>query len=236
MMRYLLLVGLLPFFTLAQNSTVFQSWNELGLSYKIDKKQSVGLDLTTRLDVAGLQTIFPQVSYKYKLNKYIRPSLDYRLIGSKDDFGNYGLQHRLNANVQLIHQVNRLEFGFRMRYQFSANKSVTDYGSEFNNAFRFKPSIAVNLENSKITPQAGMELFYTPLTGQRGYHMNRIRWNVGLAIALNKAGELEIAYLYDQRFYSPGAINKAILNLSYSHALEAKGKKDKGRQRTPHFL
>jgi hypothetical protein len=236
MLRYLLLFGLLPFFGFTQNSTVFQSWNELSLSYKIDKKQSLGLDLTTRFDVAGLQTIFPQVSYKYKINKYLRPSLDYRLIGSKDDFGNFTIQHRLNANLQFAHEIERFEVGLRMRYQFSANRSQTDFGSEFNNAIRFKPSLAYNLDNSKITPNAGMELFCTPMDGQVGYHLSRIRWNIGVAIDLKGASELEIAYLYDQRIHNPGALNRAILNLSYGYALEAKTKKDKPKQRSPHFL
>jgi hypothetical protein len=236
MLRYLLLFSLLPFLGYAQNSTVFQSWNELGLSYKIDKKQSLGLDLTTRFDVAGLQTIFPQVSYKYKINKFLKPSLDYRLIGSKDDFGNFTIQHRLNANLQFAHEIERFELGLRMRYQFSANRSQTDFGSEFNNAFRLKPSIAYNLDNSKISPNAGMELFYNPMDGQVGYHLSRIRWNVGVTIDLKGASDLEIAYLYDQRIHNPGALNRAILNLSYGYALEANTKKDKAKHRTPHFL
>ncbi len=235
-MRYSLLFGLLPFLGFSQNNTVFQSWNELGLSYKINKKQSLGLDLTTRFDAAGLQTIFPQVSYKYKINKYLKPSLDYRLIGSKDDFGNFTIQHRLNANLQLAHQINRLELAFRMRYQFSTNRSQTDFGSEFNNAIRFRPSIAYKPEHSKFTPQASMELFYNPMDGQMGYHLSRIRWNVGVAIDLNDASELEIAYIYDQRIHNPGALNRAILNLSYGYALEANTKKDKHKQRNPHFL
>ena len=236
MLRYLLLFSLLPFLGYAQNSTVFQSWNELGLSYKIDKKQSLGLVLTTRFDVAGLQTIFPQVSYKYKINKYLKPSLDYRLIGSKDDFGNFTIQHRLNANLQFAQKIERFELGLRLRYQFSANRSQTDFGSEFNNAIRFKPSIAYNLDNSKFIPQSSMELFFNPMDGQVGYHLGRIRWNVGVAIDLKGASDLEIAYIYDQRIHNPGALNRAILNLSYGYALEPNTKKDKAKHRTPHFL
>jgi len=232
----LFFLAILPSLALSQNSTVFQSWNELGLSYKMDKKQSLGLDFTTRFDIGGLQTFFPQISYKYKLNKFIRPSLDYRFIGSKDDFGNYALQHRLNVNLQLAHEIERLELGFRVRYQFSAERSTTDIGSEFGDAFRFKPSIGYNLKNSILSPSAGMEFFTSPMDGQTGYHLNRIRWNVGLAINLKDAGELEIAYLYDQRIHSPGALNRAIFNLSYNHNIVLKNKKAKKPQRSPHFL
>ena len=236
MKRILFIIALIPSLLSAQNSTVFQSWNELGLVYKIDKKQSVGFDFTSRFDVSGLQTYFPQISYKYKVNKFLRPSLDYRLIGSKDDFGNYGMQHRLNVNLQLSHEIKRLELGFRVRYQFSAERSSTDIGSEFGNAFRFKPSIAYNLSNSNLSPNAGMEFFTSPMDGQTGYHLNRIRWNVGLAIDLKAAGELEIAYLYDQRFNSPGSLNRAIMNLGYNYTISSKEKKSKKAPRNGRFL
>jgi len=236
MKRLLFLLGLLPGLALSQNSTVFQSWNELGLSYKLDKKQSFGLDFTTRFDASGLQTFFPQISYKYKVNKFFRPSLDYRLIASKDDFGNYALQHRLNVNLQLAHEIERLELGFRVRYQFSAERSTTDIGSEFGDAFRFKPSIGYNLKNSILSPSAGMEFFTSPMDGQTGYHLNRIRWNLGVAIDLKAAGELEIAYLYDQRINSPGSLNRAILNLGYNYPIAKKDMKPKKAPRNGRFL
>lgn len=225
MKALIFIFGLLPSLCLAQNSTVLQSWNELGFGYKIDKRQSIGVDLTTRFDAAGLQTIFPQVSYKYKVNKYFRPSLDYRLIGTRDDYRNYTLQHRLNLNLQFAYSLNRFDLGFRTRYQFSANRSLTDLGSEFNDAFRFKPSIGYNMKNSNLSPNFGMEFFCVPQNGQAGYHLNRIRWNAGVAINLKDAGELEIGYLYDQRINSPGAYNKAILNLGYNYILVKKVKK-----------
>jgi hypothetical protein len=236
MLRYLLLIGLLPFFVYSQNSTVLQSWNELGLSYKIDKKQSLGLDLTTRFNAIGLQTIFPQFSYKYKINKYLRPSVDYRFVGYKNAEGNTLFKHRINANLVASYEFHRLEFKLRFRYQFYRELSTLEFDDEFDDAIRFKPSIAYNLDNSKITPNAGMELFCTPMDGQIGYHLSRIRWNVGVAIDLKGASDLEIAYIYDQRIHNHGALNRAILNLSYGYALEPNTKKDKAKHRTPHFL
>jgi len=236
MLRYLLLIGLLPFFVYSQNSTVLQSWNELGLSYKIDKKQSLGLDLTTRFNAIGLQTIFPQFSYKYKINKYLRPSVDYRFVGYKNAEGNTLFKHRINANLVASYEFHRLEFKLRFRYQFYRELSTLEFDDEFDDAIRFKPSIAYNLDNSKFTPQASMELFCKPMDGQVGYDLSRIRWNVGVAIDLKGASDLEIAYIYDQRIHNPGALNRAILNLSYGYALEPNTKKEKAKHRTPHFL
>jgi hypothetical protein len=236
MKKLFVFLVILPQLLLAQNSTVMQSWNELGLGLKFDKRQSVGLNLTTRFDVTGLQTIFPQVSYKYKVNKYFRPSLDYRLIGNRSQEGNYILQHRLNANLQFNHQIQKFDLGLRVRYQFSSSRFGQSFEPEFNDAFRFKPEIAYNLSNSKLTPSCGMELFYNPMNGQNGYQLNRIRWNVGVSIDLDKAGELEVGYLYDQRINVPGALNRAILNIGYSYTLDAKDFKKKSKGKNPKSL
>jgi hypothetical protein len=225
-MRHLILCFLLfPFLANSQNSTVFQVWNEAGISYKIDKKQSLAFDLTTRHAAGGLRTFFPQVSYKYKLNKYIRPSIDYRYIGSRNNEGNFEFQHRINANLQFNQEFERLQLGLRLRYQYSTNRLAENFEPEFGQALRIKPSLAYDLQNTDLEPQVSMEFFTGPMDGQPGYHLNRIRWSVGLAYAFEGPHSLEVAYLYDQRIMSPGALNRAILNFSYGYSLGNKTSK-----------
>jgi hypothetical protein len=232
-MRVIVLIFLLLTFGVrSQNSTVFQVWNEVGVGFKIDKKQSLAFDLTTRHGTGGVQTFFPQISYKYKLNKYIRPSVDYRYIGSRTEEGNFTFQHRLNVNVQTNYDLERFQLGLRGRYQFTTNRLAANYEPEFGEAIRIKPSIAYDIKKSVLLPQASMELFTGPMEGQQGYHLNRIRWSVGLGFDWGGPHALEIAYLYDQRIMSPGALNRAIFNLSYGYNIgEAKSKKT-----TPLFI
>ena len=150
-MRHLILCFLFfPFLANSQKSTVFQVWNEAGISYKIDKKQSLALDLTTRHDAGGLRTFFPQVSYKYKINKYIRPSIDYRFINDRNKEGNMTLQHRLNANLQFNQELERLQLGLRLRYQYSTNRLAENFEPEFGQALRIKPSLAYNLPKTDL--------------------------------------------------------------------------------------
>jgi hypothetical protein len=78
-----LLLICLNFSVIHSQSTIFQVWNELGVSGKLTKDLSYGVDLTTRFGNDGLGTIFPQLSLKYKLNKYVRASVDYRSISKK---------------------------------------------------------------------------------------------------------------------------------------------------------
>jgi len=237
-MRFLHLLFLyLPSLAFGQNSTVFQVWNEAGVSYKVDKKQSLAFDLTTRHGAGGIQTIFPQISYRYKLNNYIKPSIDYRLIGNKNQEGNTTLQHRLNANVQLNYELKRLQLGFRLRYQFSSSRLAKNFEPEFGQALRIKPSFAYDLKKTDLEPQVSMEVFSGPMEGQVGFHMNRIRWSVGLGYTFEGPHTVEIAYLYDQRINIPGALNRAILSFSYGYSLgNQKNKKKEAPKRTARFL
>ena len=225
-MRHLVFSLLLfPILGWGQNSTVFQLWNEAGVSYKVDKKQSLAFDLTTRHAAGGLQTYFPQVSYKYKVNKYIRPSLDYRLISDRNQEGNMTLQHRINANIQFNQELERLQLGLRLRYQYSTNRIADNFEPEFGQALRIKPSFAYDLKKTDLEPQVSMEFFTGPMDGQIGYHLNRIRWSVGLAFAFDGPHSLEVAYMYDQRIMSPGALNRAIMSFSYGYSVGNKKSK-----------
>lgn len=237
-MRHLVFSLLLfPILGWGQNSTVFQLWNEAGVSYKVDKKQSLAFDLTTRHAAGGLQTYFPQVSYKYKVNKYIRPSLDYRLISDRNQEGNMTLQHRINANIQFNQELERLQLGLRLRYQYSTNRIADNFEPEFGQALRIKPSFAYDLKKTDLEPQVSMEFFTGPMDGQMGYHLNRIRWSVGLAYAFEGPHSLEVAYMYDQRIMSPGALNRAIMSFSYSYSIGNKKSKTPVKpQRNGRFL
>jgi hypothetical protein len=237
-MRCLLLVLLvLPFTNWGQNNTVFQVWNEAGIAYKLDKKQSFAFDFTTRHNASGLQTYFPQISYKYKVNKMIRPSIDYRFIGDKNQEGNYTFRHRLNANLQFDKELERFELGFRMRYQYSSSRLDENFEPEFGEALRYKTSIAYDIKKSALSPKVSVEFFTGPMDGQVGYLLNRIRLNFGLSYDLTGAHSVQIAYLYDQRINSQGALNRAILNFSYGYSIgKQKEKAPVKPQRNGRFL
>jgi hypothetical protein len=237
-MRSLILsLILVPFVGLSQNSTVFQVWNEVGVGYKLDKKQSLAFDLTTRHDAIGVETFFAQISYKYKINKFIRPSLDYRYVADRNQVGNFTYSHRINTNLQFNYDIERFQLGLRMRYQFTTNRLVDNFEQEFGEAFRLKPSIVYDVKKSVLLPQASMEFFTGPMDGQQGYHLNRIRWSVGLSFDWDGPHTLALAYLYDQRIMNPNALNRAILNFSYGYSIaDKKSKKPAPKQRDGRFL
>ena len=233
---FALLVFCLHFSGIHSQSTVFQVWNELGVSGKLNKEFSYGVDLTTRFGNDGLSTIFPQLSLKYKLNKYVRVSIDYRLIGKKELNGNFLTSNRINGNLQLSYGIKRHSFGFRTRYQYSFNNLGGPYESEFDQAIRFKPSYSFDINNSFLTPNFSCEFFYNPLTGENGKQFTRIRYYLGVELELDGPHDLELGYYYDQKIQVANPINRSILNLSYSYAIGQVKKKEPAKRTGVRFL
>lgn len=231
-----LFVLFLKFNVIYSQSTVFQVWNELGISGKLNKDFSFGVDLTTRYGSDGLSAIFPQLSFKYKLNKYVRLSIDYRLIGKKELNGNFLTSQRINGNLQFSYALNRHSFGFRTRYQYSFNKISGPYESEFDQAFRFKPSYSYDLNNSIFTPNFSCEFFYNPQTGENGRQFTRVRYYVGVEMELEGPHNLELGYYYDQKIQLANPVNRSILNLSYSYTIGQMKKKEPNKTRGVRFL
>jgi hypothetical protein len=228
---FLLLILSINFTLLYSQSTVFQVWNELGVSGKLKNDFSYGVDLTSRIGGDGLNTIFPQLSLKYKVNKYVRVSVDYRLIGKKELNGNYLSSHRINGNLQLSYGFKRHSFGFRTRFQYSFRNLGGPYESEFDQALRLKPSYAYDINNSILTPKVSCEFFYNPSQGFQGQQFTRIRYYAGLALELAGPHNLEVGYYYDQKINASNPVNRSILNLSYSYAIESKDKEKSTKPR-----
>jgi hypothetical protein len=234
---FFLLLICLNLSTIHSQSTVFQVWNELGVSGKFTKDFSFGADLTTRYGNDGLGTIFPQLSFKYKINKFVRLSVDYRLIGKKELDGNYLTSERLNGNLQFSYALNRHSFGFRTRYQYSFNKISGPYESEFDQAFRFKPSYSYDINNSILTPNFSCEFFYNPVIGENGKQFTRIRYYAGVEMELDGPHSLELGYYYDQKIQVANPVNRSIMNLSYSYSIgQSKKKESTKTKRGARFL
>jgi hypothetical protein len=106
-MRLLLLFLLLSVFRVSWTQRDLHAWTEIGVKAKLTKKADLGLEWSNRFDAFGLRTTFPQVSFKYKIYKWLRPSIDYRWVSKRDKYGNYLDGHRINANLNFIYSKKR---------------------------------------------------------------------------------------------------------------------------------
>jgi hypothetical protein len=206
--------------------TEFQAWIETGVKGKIIKRLDYGVDLTNRIGNLGLETFFPQATLKYKFTDWFKPSIDYRIIYKKEPNSNFNSSNRLNFNLNFNKLFYRFDFGLRLRYQYSFSQiSGSNYQPEFDKAYRIKPSVSYDINNSIVTPIVSIEFFYNPTRGSLGQRFTKMRVFIGTELELKGPHGVEIGYIYDQSMNLPKPSNRHILNLSYVFKIETPKKK-----------
>jgi hypothetical protein len=203
-----------------------QVWVETGVKYNLTKKLGASLDLTQRYGYDGLGTLFPQVSFRYKVSSWFRPSIDYRVVRSKALDGSYSTSQRINGNLQFTYAKKRLEAGLRVRYQYSFERISAAYDSEFDQAWRIKPSVQYNIKGLPITPELSTEFFYNPENSAKGNQFNRIRYYGGADIELKHNQRIGVGVYLDQ--WINGLPKKRVMySLGYSIGIATSKKTDK---------
>jgi hypothetical protein len=198
---------------------------ETGVKGKFSKRLEYTFDISNRIGNLGIETFFPQGTLKFKVSDWFRPSIDYRLIYRKEPNANYSGSNRLNFNLQFSKSFDRLNLGLRMRYQYSFNQLTSNYQPEFDKAFRMKPSISYDLNNSYLTPTASIEFFYNPTNGPLGKRFTKSRIFLGIEFEFKGPHGFELGYILDQSMNLPEPSTRQILNLSYTYKFEPAKKK-----------
>jgi hypothetical protein len=207
-----------------------QVWVETGAKYNLTKKLGASLDLSQRYGYDGLSTLFPQVSLRYKVRSWFRPSIDYRVILSKSSGGTYSTSQRINGNLQFSYTRKRLEAGLRIRYQYSFERIGAAYDSEFDQAWRIKPSVQYNIKGLPITPELSAEFFYNPENSANGNQFNRIRYYGGADIELAHNQRIGIGLYYDQ-WINDVPRKRIMYSLSYAISIANPKKTNEKRSR-----
>lgn len=214
-MRYLVLLTLFATSLSFGQTNIFQTWTETGVKLALGKRLGIGADWTNRIGENGFATVFPQISLKYKVSNWFRPSIDFRYVSKKQLDGTYKSYSRINFNAQFNYQKKRLSAGLRFRYQSQFSHLNTQYDPEFDKAFRIKPSIEYDINNSIISPIISAEFFYDPNYSALGRRFNEIRYFIGGSLDLNGPHQIQIGYMFDQKINLPAPVNRQILSLSY---------------------
>lgn len=221
-MNKLLVCCFFPFLIYSQGTG--KVWTELGVKGEITSNLDWAAEANTRFGSNGVETFFPQVSLKYKAYKWFRPSADYRAIFDREKNGNYSFSNRLNLNAEFKHLLKRTTFEMRFRYQYSFNRLVSDenYDAEFDEAFRIKPSVSYDINNSIFSPVISLEYFYNPAFGDLGKRFTKLRMFAGVELELDGPHKVSFGYIFDQRINLPNPRTRHILSLSYAYSLKTK--------------
>ena len=213
-----LLTAFVLFFMIAfcGNAQDFEFWSSIGSSYKLNDQISLSVRFSNRMGDGNVKTFFPEATVKYKAFKWAHISMDYRLVSKRDNIGNYLGANRVNFNIKLRNSFKRWKYSCRLRYQMSSRGGGNDaYESDFDEAFRFKPSIVYNIRKSIFEPFFGVDFFYNPTNGIYGNRFDKVRYSIGSTIELGDAHDLDVSIKLDQRFNSGNNGNKLIVALAY---------------------
>jgi len=216
-MRYLVLLSIFASSFSFGQTNIFQTWTETGAKFALNKRLSLGADWTNRIGANGFATVFPQINLKYKVSDWFRPSIDFRYVLKKQLDATYQASGRVNFNTQFNYHKKRLSAGLRFRYQYQFSNLNSQYDSEFDKAFRIKPNIEYDINNSIISPIISVEFFYDPNYSDLGRRFNEIRYFVGGSLDLNGPHQIQIGYMFNQKINLPAPVNKQILSLSYMY-------------------
>ncbi|MEY4603595.1 MAG: hypothetical protein RIT43_887 [Bacteroidota bacterium] len=231
-MRYSFLCILLCCFGFgyAQNSEG-KVWTETGVSLNLGKSCDATLDQTMRFGNTGLETFFPQFSFRYGMRSWFKPSIDYRVIFDKDRFGNFSVSNRLNVNTDIKGTYKRVSFGTRLRYQYSfQGVSVKKYDAEFDQALRVKLYLKYTIKKSPFIPLISAEWFYNPSYGPSGYRFTKERFFAGTQINLDGPHDLAVGYIYDRELNTADPDIRHIANLSYTYSIKGKKKDNEDKK------
>lgn len=229
MKRLLIAALLLSGAAKAQDRT--EVWLGAGIKHEVVKDLSLGFQTNMRVRTSGeLQTLFQELSVKSEHLKWLRPSVDYRLITDYDKAGNYSIAHRFNVNADFRRKVKDLKYGVRLRYQLVIGTGRGS-GSDLDPAMRVKPYISWGIPKTRLTPEFTAELFYNPVYGDFGRHFNRVRFGFGTTIDLPGKNELGITYYYGKKFYAARPYDEHLFSLEYGY--EWKKSKKKKQKTSP---
>lgn len=175
--------------------------------------------------------VFPELSARYEITKWLKPSLDYRFIFNQSRTSyERSTGHRLNLNLNIDYDYERFDFQLRARYQYSFNRlsGNSGYDPDFDNAFRIKPKIKYNIKGSKIDPLIESEWYYNTNFGEFGKQFVKYRFAIGVDVNLPKKHELTIKYRYDYEFNVPNPWRSHILSIGHTYEYERDNYKVEG--------
>jgi hypothetical protein len=219
-MRSLICFFAISFSLSAFGQHEFETWTKVAADGEIITDLSWSGSLSTRFGNRGVNTFFPQVGLEYKVQKWFRPSVEYRFILDQDKYTNFSAMHRINFNANFKAEVDRFNISSRLRYQYAFNRgSVESFNPDFDQAIRLKLAVKYNIKKNPVTPLASYELFYDPSFSATGPSLSKMRVAVGASVKITKQQRISAKYQLDKRFMSFDENLRHIIAVSYSYSL-----------------
>lgn len=196
-----LLFAFLCFFSLknyAQSSDL-GSTIEAEISKRFFKKLdlSISAEWRQREDLKEIDRYSFGGDIGYRFNSYLKIGAAYNYIQFNHNKKGWETRHRYHAYATGSYKYNRLKFSLRERFQSTYRVGVKETYKRANPKFimRSKFEIDYNIRKSMFEPYVSAELYNT-LNDPRKNYVDRLRYEVGTAIKLNKKNSFNVGYRY----------------------------------------
>jgi hypothetical protein len=200
--------------------TDFQSWVNVELKGEIFKKVDFSISPEVRIqdNSTRVKTMICEIELSVPLYKYFRIGGIYR--PELDVSGEYASRgNRFCLYGQVDYKIKRFRINYRAIYQ----QEYKDFNRSENGHIpliqhRQKIGIKYNIKNSKITPSASAEMFFT-LRPYEKEGQKKLRISVGADYSINKKLSCYIGYKFQREYMVNNPETAHVFNLSLSYAL-----------------
>ena len=218
-MRKVLFLCALSLSTSCFAQSEFDHWYSIAADGDVVKRLDWSAELNFRYDTYGLSTVFPEVGLEYKLNDWLKTSIDYRLISSRNEVRNYLYSNRVNLNLSVKEELlDRFTASLRARYQFGFAGYISgEYDPDFDQSFRMKPKFEYDIDNFPFTPSIGTEIFLRTISVPFEPRLSKIRSEIGVEYEGFKDQKLGVKYMLENRFGDTYFKKRHIISLSYAY-------------------
>ncbi len=211
-----LLILLISPFTNAQQND-FQCWPsvQVGLGVSKNVRVHVEEEIRFRENCTQLARQVNDLGISFKLNKYFRSALYYRVEADWNNPDNYRWKQGFYADLLFRYSPGRFLLGYRTRFQSARiefNEKQAQLLGRMVNRHKFK--LAYNFRNIPITPFAEGELFFQFDHNQ--YNMSNLRTWIGLDYTPGKMHEFSIKYGFDREYMTTDPLTSYIIGFNYT--------------------
>ncbi len=196
----------------------FQFWPQVQFGYNLSDKFKLSLEEEVRLreNASLLRKELTDLGLTYKVSKFFRLSLNYRLELTSSNPGEYAWRNGLYVDLTLRKGFNRFQADYRIRFQSPKVEAVSEIASA--NQWmknRHKVSLEYDIKGIPLTPEIEAELFI-PFEKHQALMIDEYRLWAKLSYALNKKNEIGIKYGIQQEVNVNDPLRAYILGISYS--------------------
>lgn len=202
-----------------------ESWNTIGLKYKLNKKWSFELEEQLRLDenISEISEYFTQLSTEYSISKKFELGAGFRYISENDNEGKlqgYENHFRLNLDASYKHKISDFSLKYRLRYQNKNELGVDDFANQH---IRFKTAVGYNFKNWKLDPKFSAEIFNHLEKGEEN-GFDKYRLTLGTEYKFKKMGTLGLFYKYEKELNESIPETTKIIGLKYTYTIKNRKK------------